>query len=61
MLEILHIRNAVDLERIGGPLRRVFGLEKSHVVEEHRAVNGILTIIVRDFFRACSLKEIKCP
>jgi hypothetical protein len=61
MLESLHIRNAVDFERIGGPFRRIFGLEELHIVEEHRAVNGALTVIVRDFVSACSLEEFKCP
>jgi len=61
MPESLHIRHAVDFERIGGPFRRILGLEDLHIVKEHRAVNGVLTEIVRDSVGACSLKEIKCP
>jgi hypothetical protein len=59
MLESLHIRNAVDVERIDGPIRI---LEESYIVKEHRAVNGALTVIVRDFVGvgACPLEEIKC-
>jgi hypothetical protein len=62
MLESLHIRNIVDFERIGGPFRRSFGLEESHTVKEHRAVNGAITVIVRDFVGvgACPFEEIKC-
>jgi len=61
MLVSLHIRNAVDFERIGGPFRRIFGLEEMHIVKEHRAINGAFTVIIRDFVGVCSLEEIKCP
>jgi hypothetical protein len=61
MLGSLHIRNAVDFERIGGPFRRIYGLEELHVVKEHRAVNGAVTVIVRDYVGACSLEEVECP